>query len=226
MDTIRYLLGFIVKLTVGILIAAFVIWLVGLLYPNFKASNIFSAKVFTFDWLPAPKNYGGLLGTRSDTNGKVYQPAPAYNGYAQNGNQYTSGADVEWTIYTGTSSYVVKSNSNAQVFTGNTTQYADKSLYIRNLSVYEGENVSYGMTIFGEARQSMFRNGIFTITIIDRSGKIIAATQAINTGAWSTPGWYRFQATVPTRLPQGTECALVFYSASESVKVGLAVRCN
>ncbi|MEZ0209275.1 MAG: hypothetical protein ACAH17_03820 [Candidatus Paceibacterota bacterium] len=226
MDTIRYLLGFIVKLVVGIVIVVFVLWLVGLLYPNFKASNLFKGGVFSFDWLPAPKNYGGLLGTRSDTNGKVYQSGPAYNGYAQAGNQYGSGADVEWTIYTGTSSYVVKSNPGNQVFTGNTTQYAEKSLYIRNLSVYEGGNISYGMVIFGEARQTMFKNGVFTLTVIDRSGKIIAVTQAINTGTWATPGWTRFQATIPTRLPQGAECALVFYSANEPIKVGLAVRCN
>lgn len=206
MDTIRYLLSFIVKLAVGLLFAAFVFWLVGLLYPSFKFSNIASFKLFT---LPAPKNYGGLLGTQSSTNGKVYQPGPAYSGYSA--NTYTNGT------YDG---------SGNQVFTGNTTQYAEKSLYIRNLSVYDGANISYGMMIFGEARDTMFRNGAFTITVIDRGGRIISSTQATNTGTWSTPGWARFQATIPTQLPAGLECALVFYSANESIKVGLAVRCN
>ncbi len=225
MDIIRYLLGFIVKLVIGILFAALVLWLVGLLYPNFKAQNYLNMKVFTFDWLPAPKNYGGLLGTQSDTNGKVYQPGPAYNGYSS-GNSYANGADVEWTIYTGTSSQTVRSNPGNQVFTGNTTHYAEKSLYIRNLSVYEGGNISYGMMIFGEAKDTMFRNGSFSITIIDKAGRIVSSTQAVNTGTWATPGWARFQATIPTRLPAGTECALVFYSANQPIKVGLAVRCN
>jgi hypothetical protein len=225
MDTIRYLLGFIVKLVVGLVIASFVIWLVGLLYPNFKASNLFSMKAFTFDWLPAPKNYGGLLGTRSDTNGKVYVPGPAYNGYSGN-NAYANGADVEWTIYTGTSSYISKSNPGDQVFTGNTTQYSEKSLYIRNISVYEGANISYGMMLFGEARETMFRNDSFTITIIDKSGRIISSMQATSAGTWAAPGWARFKATIPTRLPQGVSCALVFYSASQPVKVGIPVRCN
>lgn len=224
MDTIRYLLGFIFKLVIGLLIAAFVLWLVGLLYPNFKASSIFNAKILTFDWLPAPKNYKGLLGTQSDTNGKVYQSGPAYNGYAASG-QYAQGADVEWTVYTGTSSYVVRSNPQNQV-PAKTTPYAERSLYIRNLSVYEGANVSYGLTIYGEARDSMFKNGTFTFTIIDKSGQVLSTTQAINTGVWATPGWARFQATVPSRLPPGSECALVFLSATQPIKVGLAVRCN
>ena len=207
MDTIRYLLSFIVKLVVALLVGAAILWLVGLLYPTFKPSNFFSLKVFTFDWLPAPKNYGGLLGTRSATNGKVYVAGPAYNGYTnQTGEVYSA--------------------SENQVFTGNTTHYAQKSLYIRNLSVYDGANISYGMMILGEARDTMFKNGSFTITVIDRSGNILSSTQAINTGVWATPGWARFQATIPTRLPQGAECALVFYSANEPIKVGVAVRCN
>jgi hypothetical protein len=224
MDTIRILLGFIVKLVTGLLIGAFVIWLVGLLYPNFKASSLFDRKIFTFDWLPAPKNYGGLLGTRSDTNGKVYEPGPAYNGYGGSG-AYANGADVEWTIYTGTSSHVVRSNpENAS---GNVpAAYADKSLYLRNLSIYPGSNISYGMTIYGEARETMFRNGTFTLAIIDRSGRVFASAQAVNTGAWAAPGWVRFQAAIPTRLPAATECALVFYSANEPIKIGIPVRCN
>lgn len=226
MDTIRILLGYIVKIVLALLIGAFVLWLVGLLYPNFKASTLFNRNIFSFDWLPAPKNYGGLLGTRSDTNGKVYQPGPAYNGYGGSG-AYANGADVEWTIYTGTSSYVVRSNpQNNTTSAGNTIPYADKSLYLRNLSIYQGGNISYGMTIYGEAKDTMFRNGIFTMTIIDRSGRIISSTQAMNTGSWAAPGWARFQMTIPTRLPAGIDCALVFNSANEPVKVGIPVRCN
>lgn len=224
MDTIRILLGFIVKIVFALLVGAFILWLVGLLYPNFKPSNLFKKNIFTFDWLPAPKNYGGLLGTRSDENGKVYVPGPAYNGYGAAG-AYANGANVDWTIYTGTSSYVVRSNPQNTNTAGHTTAYSDRSLYLRNLSVYDGANVSYGMTIYGEARDTMFRNGIFGTTVIDRDGRVIASTQAINTGSWAAPGWTRFKLTIPTRLPNGLDCALVFYSANEPVKVGIPVRC-
>lgn len=225
MDTIRILLGAIVKIVIALFVGAFVLWLVGLLYPSFKVSNLIKKNVFTFDWLPAPKNYRGLLGTQSATNGKVYQPGPAYSGYAGSGT-YSNGADVEWTVYTGTDSYVVRSNPQNANTISNATGYSDRSLYIRNLSIYPGASISYGMTIYGEAKDTMFRNAIFTLAIIDRSGRVIASTQAVNTGSWAAPGWTRFQVTIPTRLPTGVDCALIFYSANEPVKVGIPVTCN
>jgi hypothetical protein len=231
METIEYLLSFVIKLAFGLLLAAAVLWLVGLLYPSFKVSTILSGDVFSRDWLPAPKNYGGLLGSQTNNggmNGKVYTPGPAYNGYANANGGYTSGSNVDWVIYTATGTQVIKGGQDVRsgVFTGNTTAYAEKSLYVRNLSVYEGGMVSYGTTFVGEARDIMFRNGIFTILVIDKGGKVLSTAQAINTGTWAAPGWARFQATISTRLPPNTDCALVFHSANQSVKVGMFVRCN
>lgn len=227
METIEYLLSIVLKIVFGLLLLVGVLWLVGLLYPNFKVSNVFSGKTFSMDWLPAPKNYPSLLGTKSadGQNGKVYVPGPAYNGY---GNTYSGrGSDVDWVYYTASGTQVVRGsqNVNDQVFTGNTSAYAEKSLYIRNLSIYEGGNVSYGTTFVGEARDTMFRNGTFTVAVLDGTGRIITSTQARATGAWSAPGWGRFQATISTTLPTG-DCALVFFSATQSVKVGMLVRCN
>jgi hypothetical protein len=224
MQTIEYLLSVILKLAFVLLLAAGVLWLVGLVYPSVRLSTILSGNIFSRDWLPAPTNYGGLLGSRtnSDANGKVYVPGPAYNGYGTGYN----GSNVDWVYYTATGTQVVRGGVNDQVFTGNTSAYAQKELYVRNLSVYEGGNISYGTTFVGEARGTMFRNGTFPISVIDRNGKMLSTFQAINTGAWATPGWVRFQATIQTRLPSNTACALVFYSATENVKVGMAVRCN
>jgi hypothetical protein len=229
METIQYLLSFLIKLALGLLLAAAVFWLVGLLYPSFKPSNIVNGNVFSRDWLPAPRNYGSLLGSRSNngTNGNVYTPGPAYNGYGNTSNAgyTTNGSNVDWVYYTASGTQVVHGGINNQVFTGNTSTYSEKALYVRNLSVYEGGNVSYGTTFVGEARDTMFRNGIFPISVIDRSGRTLTTFQAINTGTWATPGWARFQATIENRLPSNTDCALVFYSANQNVKVGMAVRC-
>jgi hypothetical protein len=229
MDTIRYLLGVIVKLVFGLLLAALVWWLIGLLFPNLKATTLLNSKTFSGDWLPAPKNYKGLFGNRTANtngmNGTVYQSGAPYNGYANQGaygNTYGNGADVVWSNST---TGDTGSNANNQVFTGNTTAYAEKSLYIRNLSVYEGGNIQYGMTFVGEARDTMFKDGAFPIVIIDRGGHILAVMQATNTRTWAAPGWVRFQATIPNRLPNGLDCALVFYSENQPIKVGLAVRC-
>lgn len=220
MDTIRYLLGAVIKLALGLLLLALVLWLVGVLYPEFKVSKIFSGDVFKRDWLPAPKNYGGLLGNKNNSgeNGTVYIPGPAYNGY-QN-TTTNGGANVDWVYYTATGTQVVRARGNTE------TTNVERSIYLRNLSIYQGATISYGLTIVGEARDTMFKNGLFPIVVLDTQGRVIAAMDAINTGAWSTPGWVRFQATVPVRLPQNTQCSLVFNSANQPVRVGMQVKCN
>lgn len=234
MDTIRYLLGFIIKLALGLLLFAFVIWLIGFLYPQFKLSNLFSGNVLTSDWLPAPRNYGSLLGGRTTNgmNGNVYVPGTPYDGYKN--ARYESQEGVDFVVYTESGTKIIKArgsvggtnDTNNQAVANNASTYSDRSLYIRNLSVYEGGNISYGLTFAGEARGTMFKNGIFPIQVIDNRGNVLATTQAINTGTWAIPGWARFQATIPNKLPSGSQCALVFFSANQPVKVGMAVKCN
>ena len=188
-------------------------WLVGIFYPDFKPSNVFNARIFSGDWLPAPKNYSTLLTPKNSdgTYGTVYEPAPEYNGYnTANGGYYGSTANT----------------SNTQVWNGNTSAFAEKSLYLRNLSIYEGGNIAYNTTIVGEARDIMFKNGAFPIFVLDSRGKIVSSTQAVNTGTWAATGWVRFQARIPSRLPAGTNCMLLFISDNQPVKVGMSVKCN
>ncbi len=117
--------------------------------------------------------------------------------------------------------------SGSQTTTGNTNGFADRSLYIRNISLYEGGTIAHGLTFIGEARDTMFKNGVFTILVVDAQGKVITNFNGVNTGAWSTAGWSRFKATVPSRLPPGIPCALIFLSANQSsVKVGMRVQCQ
>ncbi len=232
MDVIKYLLGAIVKLAFVLVLIAFLMWLIGLVYPDFKITNIVNGKIFSQDWLPAPKNYGGLLSTQTNggTNGRVYQSGPAYNGYA---NAAAGNDQVDWVYYTATGTQVVSSKSTtkttttqAQTFKSTQPGFVDRASFLRNMSVFEGGNITYGLTIVGEARETMFKNGIFPVTIVDAKGNVLALTDAINIGTWSTPGWARFQVTIPVRLPQNTNCALIFNSANQPVRMGISVRCN
>ncbi len=220
MDAIRYLLGAVIKLAVGLLFFALVLWVIGILYPQFKVSKIFSGDVFKKDWLPSPKNYGGLLGNKntSGEHGDVYEHGPAYSGY-QNRATHDS-ANIDWVYYTATGTQVVRAKPTTE------TTFAERSVYIRSLSVYQGSTISYGLIILGEARGTMFKNGLFPIVILDTQGRIITSMYAVNTGAWSTSGWARFQTTVPVRLPKNTICSLVFSSANQPVQVGMQVKCN
>ncbi len=230
MDTIRYLLSVVLKFALVLFLLVIMLWFVGVFYPQFKISNLFGPNTFSADWLPAPKNYSGLLGTvkKDGQYGTVYVPNAPYNGYTNTTNGYSNGTDIQWTTYTATGTQTVHGNAQVtdQIYTGNTTAYSEKSLYIRNLSVYDGSNITYGTRFVGEARDTMFKNGTFTIAVIDRSGTIVGTTQAINTGTWAAPGWARFQATLQSRLPPGADCALVFFSAQQNIKVGIAVKCN
>lgn len=225
MDTIRFLLGYIVRLVVILLLIAFVLWLVGLLYPQFKPSSLFRWNAFSGDWLPAPRDFS-LLGSKTSDgqNGKVYVPGPAYNGY---GNaSYEPQEGVDFIVYTASGTHVIKAKgSGGQVLDGS-YGYDNRSAYIRNLSVFQGGGITYGQRIVGEARESMFQNGRFAIYIVDTNKRLIGTAQAITTGTWSVPGWARFQATIPFRLPGDTYCSLVFQSATQPIQISYPVQCK
>lgn len=219
METIRYLLGVIVKLAVAFFFVALVLWMVGLLYPAFSIRNLLSTDVFDREWLPAPRNISLVNGANNDRN--VFVPGTSYNDYAAQ-------PGVEFVAYTSEGKKVIRSSNapTASVSNGNTGIYANRSLYVRNLSIYENGSIFYGQEISGEARDTLFRNGTFNVLIVDSNGRLIAVAPAINTGTWSIPGWNRFRMTIPTRLPANTSCSLVFQSANQPLQVSLPVRCN
>jgi hypothetical protein len=226
MDLIKYLLKNVFKLAVILFVAAFVLWLGRIFYPGANLARYASSTgigyFFSGDWLPAP-HQAGLITANPTVHGFTYEPGPAYNGYsnsayANNIAYVSANASGTQVTYPGQSG-----GGNGQ---GGSGTYSDRSLYIRNLSIYDGANIAYGQTIYGEARQEMFKNGSFTVVVIDRSGKTFASFPAINTGTWAAPGWARFQMTVSSRLPYGTECALVFFSGTQSIKVGMPVTCR
>lgn len=228
MDTIRYLLGIIIKLVLVLFLVAFILWLVGFLYPQWKPSNLFSGEVFKREWLPAPRDFSAnLSGQKDGVYGREYVPGPAFDGY-KNAAPYRGQPGIEYVIYTESGTKVVKSDGSVvdERFSQAVKTNQNRSLYVRNLSIFEGGGITYGQRIIGEARNTMFKDGSFTILIAEAGGKHIAAVRAVATSAWSIPGWTRFQAVIPVRLPSQTYCVLLFRSATEPVQVTLPVQCN
>lgn len=227
METIQFLFKKIFQLVLILFIIAFVVWFVGLFYPDLKPSQFFNMKIFSGDWLPNPTDYGGLLAKRNANgmNGTVYKPGPAYDGYA---NGSTDGADVVWYTYTATGTQISKNGRPVYAVSPqkNAHGFSQRSLYIRNLSLYDGAAIYYGQTIIGEGQNTMFSNGMFKVFVVDTTGHVITIMDAISMGTWSTPGWTRFKMTVPVQLPGGIPCGLIFMSANQSVRVGMNVQCK
>jgi hypothetical protein len=228
MDTIRYLLGAVLKLAIILFIAALAFWIFRFFFPDIKvestSKSFYSsfAEIFSFDWLPAPKQYGGLLGNRSGVNAQEYVPGPAYNGYAN--AAYNSDSNVDWVYYTTSGTKVVRGGSSG---TQTSTTGTSRLNYIRNLSVYEGMSITNGQIIYGEVRDIMVKNGSFPIAVADQNGHLVSSTQGFVLSTWSAPGWVRFQATIRTQLPSGIYCNLVFYSANESnFRIVMPVMCK
>ncbi len=199
MELIQYLLGKLVRLVLILGLAVFVVWLAKLAYPNLSLTKVMPQGIFSFDFLPSPRNYGGLLSP------KTAEPT-VFNGYGDIKKDDTPSTLVSYTY-------------NGQQVT------TDRYNFIRNLSVYEGGTIGYGFTFYGEARSDMFRNSIFTILILDAKGNVVSQTDAIDLHTWSTPGFERFQATIQTKLPPGA-CSLVFLGGYSPIRVTMPVQCR
>ena len=217
MDTIRYLLGMIIKLVLSLFIIVFFIWAMKTFYPTAitdVTSLVTGSDAFKQDWLPAPRNVADYLPKRSSStvHGVEFVPGPAFN---------SAGTYVYQT------NYVTYGSSTSPMIPRYSTSNTDRALYIRNTSAYQGMNVSYGTRFIGEARDTMFRNGSFNIFVVDTSGRIVGSAKALDMGTWAAPGWRRFQAIIGSRLPSNIPCALVFQSAQQTTTlVSLRVMCN
>jgi hypothetical protein len=223
MDTIKYLIGFFFKLAFAALFVALIWWLVSLLFPALSFSQlkaVFSGEEKR-DILPSPRAYSGLFKVTNipTATSNLYVHGQAFQGYSQSptGEFLTYGS---------------KSTGAAQPTTAPT-----RSMYIRNLSIYENGHVYTGLSFVGEARNEMFSNGGFRIVIIDQRGGLIGTSRAIKQENWSVPGWSRFSVKVQHVLPPGgVPCSMIFeqdieqfkYSGTtaQPVRVGIPIKCN
>ncbi len=235
METIQTLLKFLFKMAIALFIMWVLLWLVGMFFPTFKFKNILSLSQ-SGDWLPAPGSWG-LLGTKArapTANDNVYRSGPAYNAYDNAYNYYnanqtdfitysTNGTQIRTTVNT--------SNIYDQGFNGITSQYTSTSLYLRNLSIYQGGHVYTGLTFTGEARDTMFNSGKFPIIIADQTGNVVGIAIAEATTNWATPGWVRFTVKINSVLPNKVPCTMVFqsatnYTGAQPIRIMVPILCN
>lgn len=251
MESIRFIIQFFFKVAVAFFFGALVWWLVALLFPALS----FTALTASFknsdgtakDWLPAPRNYSGLFRANTPgTNGTVYVHGEAYNGYSGETSDYTY-SKVAYPTYDANGKEIVEVEKQqatedavpvpAQTQTSqpqaiNNAQLA-KSLYIRNLSIYESGSIYTGLTFVGEARSEFFNEGKFPIVVINKDGTIVGVSAALATTKWTIPGWVRFETKIIYALPKNAPCTMIFEEAltqselnRKPVRVPLNINCN
>jgi hypothetical protein len=255
MDVLKSLIGVLIRIMFAAFFVAFVWWLVAMLYPSLSMLSV-KATLFgegSKDILPSPRVYGNFL-TRAKTP-TWEQNTVTWGGLVPYGNTpQTSGytnSNVGYVTYTNKGVQVVDSSGNktaktydeyTQEMTKNyqaqgsssATTSVTRSLYIRNLSIYEGGSVRQGLSFVGEAKVSMFRNGSFPIVLLDKDRKVIGVSAGVALSHWSIPGWVRFETRINYQIPAQSPCIMVFqealteaeYTTRQPLRVPLAVRCN
>lgn len=210
MEAIRHLIAVFVKIAFGFFGLAIVWWLVSILFPGMSFSAIVSdVKTEKKDWLPPPRNYSGLLKNKTAQNEytNVYKPAPAFDGYGVNNNAQYTYSNYDYIQYTSTGTAIVKGEeTHAPSATGG------NAVYIRNLSIYNGQYVKQGLSFVGEARSEFFQNDRFSVIMLNKDRQVIGVFPAYASTQWSTPGWVRFQGLITFPLPLGA-CTMLFEQA-------------
>jgi hypothetical protein len=246
MENIKYLLRFLFKLAVIAFFAALVWWGVVTFNPGFRLYSLVSITTATSTgnngWLPSPRAFRGLLNKPKTPNpneneGVIY--GKVFNGYGnQSGEQFDYVTYKEAGVQMAQGKGVPTSNASGQGgSTSTSTQsqngYAQKSSFIRNLSIYEGGYVYTGLSFVGEARNTMFINGKFPIIVADRAtGRALSISYGEATTDWAVPGWVRFQVKINGAFPNNVPCTMVFeqaqYSGSQvsPTRVAIPVVCN
>lgn len=255
MDVLKSLIGLLIRIMFAAFFVAFVWWLVALLYPSL---SMLSVKQTFFgegskDILPSPRTYGGFL-NRAKTptweqntvtwGGLVpYGDTTPTPGYSYSNVNYVDYTDKGMQVVdqsgnkvaTSYDDYTKKMTANYQAQgSSSSTAPVVRSLYIRNLSIYEGGSVRQGISFVGEAKSSMFRNGSFPIVLLDKDRRVIGVSAGVALSTWSVPGWVRFETRINYQIPAQSPCTMVFqealteaeYTTRQPLRVPLAVRCN
>lgn len=219
MDALKYLIGFFFKLAFGAIFVALVWWLVALLFPALSYTQV---KQLVFgderkDLLPSPRTYARVVASAPEPSAtsNVYVAGKAFDGYG---------------LLSGTETGPLLSYSTD----GQGGQPVNRSLFVRNMSLYEGQKIYSGYSFFGEARDEMFSNGAFPILVAGANGNFLGVFRASSTASWSVPGWTRFEVVFNAHVfPAISQpCTLIFQQAREQYsnqapfRVGMPVTCN
>jgi hypothetical protein len=240
MDDIRHLLRILFKTAIVAFFIAFFWWGITTFAPGLTLKTLFplnASSTATGGWLPSPKSYQGLFGTAKTPSAtdNVFVYGKEYNG---------GGNEVKFITYTSTSSSgnnvgvsFISGTQQDQLSQGSTTKkgsvvYSQKSLFVRNLSIYEGGHTYAGLTFAGEARDTMFLNGRFPIIIANQAGQVVSVAYAEATTNWTIPGWVKFQVLINTMTSSKVPCTMVFEQAkvknsqTQPTRVAMPVTCN
>ena len=252
MDTIKYLLKFLFRFAVVMFFVAIVWWGVVAFNPGFSLQTILyvltspnATSSMQSGWLPAPGSFKGLLanihGQPSVGYGSVFNGFDNGSGDSQyryvdyqEESQATVNAYVQSSVSgnSGQNTEIGSQKQNTNINIGNT--FAQKSMYLRSLSLYEGGHIYTGLSFTGEARNLMFVNGKFPIIIAEQStGRVLAVATAEATSNWATPGWVRFQTKVSSlNSSTARSCLMIFEQARsqgsqiQPVRVAIPIQCN
>jgi hypothetical protein len=259
MDTTKELIGLFIRLGISLAFITLVWFMISLVFPDLSITRVFKSITTTststarvsVDWLPAPKNYGGLFGHAKtptvDTN--VYVPNAPYDGSANALPGTASSSNTSqsrYVVYTANGMMIQNADGTLTPYDDGvtTTTIATttvigtttvpkpvppngdlRPLYLRNLSIFTKSAVYKNLTFTGEAREMMFdKSGKFPLIIIDNKGKggVIGTAEA--TASWTVPGWIRFTAVVHAVLPKDVPCTLILQSATVQATTQMPLR--
>ncbi|MBP6948575.1 MAG: hypothetical protein KBC41_00870 [Candidatus Pacebacteria bacterium] len=219
MESIKFLITFLFRISIVIFLVAFVWWLVSVLAPSFSPKALILGRPATAldkeGWLPSPRNFNGLFG-------KVKAPSSQDNVYDgtlyiyKSDTQYEHNNTVEYISYSYPSyaNQGIKKATSTNVSSVQNTNNAPKSLYIRNLSLYQNGRIYQGISFTGEAKNIMFLQGKFPVVIVDQAtGRVISVSFAEATTDWAIPGWVRFKVTINNVGANKIPCTMVFEQA-------------
>lgn len=252
METFRYLIPYFLKISLTFFLAAIIWWLVSILFPGLNAKVLFMNAITQngtstlSEFLPSPRRFGEIMHRGSTTRSMptLYVHGQAFNGYA-NSNKQAGYSSYNYVTYTGDGTLITdvngnpvnktNGNGNATGTRGNSSGFSDsRSMYVRNLSIYENGHIYTGLSFVGEARSNMFKEGKFPVAVLDQNGKLVGVAAAIATNDWTVAGWTRFESKIIYILPSNVPCKMIFEEAlTESeratrrpLQIPMNIRCN
>lgn len=239
MESVRDLLVFFLKVSVGIFVLVLVIILTKTISrgPDQGTTTQASSSKLKVDILPSPRKYSGFFTMGSSSRNGTLK-SPEFNVFTYSGPiAFSSSTSLN-------SNNIFYDNSNVGSYNTYVTQQSPSNnsaqnnnnprvSYIRNLSVYEGGHIYTGISFVGEAKSLMFRDGKFPIVIVDSKGKLVGVSAAIAQTNWAVPGWVRFETKITYTLPNNTPCTMIFEEALTQtektrtpLRVAFPIRCN